>query len=87
MRGWFEDSFSCFMKTKLAALMLLSGVVVHSLLLLTLQDEPRGSSGPVGGMSSSRTIGGTNFSFEVDVWDVPCAMHSTGATGSISPPD
>ena len=84
--GLVEDSFSCFMKTKLAALMLLSGAVVHSLLLLTVQDEPRGSSGPAGRNEFKLNNWRHKFSFDVHVQDVPCAMHSSRATGSISLP-
>ena len=81
-----EGSFSCFMKTKLAALMPLSGVVVHSLLLLTLQDEPRGSSGLVG--RNEFTLNNCRHKFQArhaGVWIV--CMHSSRATGSIFPPE
>jgi hypothetical protein len=81
-----EDSFSCFMKTKLAALMILSGVVVHALLLLALQDEPRGSSAPAGRNEFKLNIWRHKFSFDEHVQNVSCAMRSSGATGSISLP-
>ena len=82
-----EDSVSCFMKMKLAALMPLSGVVVHSLLLLTLQDEPRGSCGPV--RRNEFTLNNWRHKFQLRRACVGCAvcMHSSGATGSIFPPE
>ena len=85
--GLVEDSFSCFMKTKLAALMPLSGVVVHSLLLLTLQDEPRGSSGLVG--RNEFTLNNCRHKFQARRRCMGCVvrMHSSGATGSIFPPE
>src|SRR6185312_12369270 len=64
------------MKTKLAALMPLSGVVVHSLLLLTLQDEPRGSSGPVGRNEFKMNNWGTNSALRCTcgMYRVPCTL-------------
>jgi hypothetical protein len=74
------------MKMKLAALMPLSGVVVHSLLLLTLQDEPRGSCGPV--RRNEFTLNNWRHKFQLRGGRVGCVvcMHSIGATGSIFPP-
>ena len=75
------------MKTKLAALMLLSGAVVHSLLLLTLQDEPRGSSGPAARNEFKLNNWRHKFSFDVPVQDVPGAEPAAGALAQLASGD
>ena len=76
------------MKTKVAALMPLIGVMVHSLLLLTLPAEPRGSSSPVVRNEFKLNNWGNKFQLEVAVRGM-CCVHAldSGGTGSIFPPE
>ena len=53
--------------------MLLSGLMAHCPLMMRLQAEPRGSSGPLDAVTKDEQIGPHQFCFDVQVLNVPSA--------------
>ena len=79
IRSWFGYSLPCSIKWTQVALMLLSRSVADSVLVLSLQAGPRGSSGPIGRGDQSSTSWSSPILLQSGSGErATCSTHSKG---------